>query len=306
MAQAPTPVKLTEPPLPEPRYSYGGDEFLFCELDVAMSFRANFKALAICRELEQRALPGIVEIAQANASYVIRYDPDDIAPQRLLAELQEIHEHADPEALSFRTRVFDIPAFYNDPWTHEILIRFRERHQEPTSTDIQYATHINGYKSVDEFIAAHSGSPWFVSMVGFVAGLPFLFQLVERARQIEVPKYLRPRTDTPKLTIGHGGCFGCIYSVRGAGGYQMLGITPAPIFDPAQGLPYFKDFMCLFRPGDIIKFKAIDRESYDGALKQVETGTFNLRIRPVAFAMKKFLDDPVGYNHQLEEVLYGN
>jgi len=59
-------------------------------------------------------------------------------------------------------------------------------------------------------------------MVGFVAGLPFLYQMVERSRQIEAPKYLRPRTDTPKLTIGHGGCFSCIYSVRGAGGYQML------------------------------------------------------------------------------------
>ena len=71
-------------------------------------------------------------------------------------------------------------------------------------------------------------------MVGFVAGLPFLYQMVERRRQIEVPKYLSPRTDTPKLTLGHGGCFSCIYSVRGAGGYQMFGVTPAPIFDPAQ------------------------------------------------------------------------
>ena len=38
----------------------------------------------------------------------------------------------------------------------------------------------------------------------------------------------------------HGGCFSCIYSVRGAGGYQMFGITPAPIFDPAQRVPYLK------------------------------------------------------------------
>ena len=99
----------------------------------------------------------------------------------------------------------------------------------------------------------------------FVAGLPFLFQMVERERQIEVPKYLRPRTDTPKLTIGHGGCFSCIYSVRGAGGYQMFGITPAPIFDPAQRVPYLKDFMVFFRPGDIVKFKPIDRAAYDRA-----------------------------------------
>ena len=99
------------------------------------------------------------------------------------------------------------------------------------------------------FVAAHAGSPWFVSMVGFVAGLPFMYQMVERERQIEVPKYLRPRTDTPKLTVGHGGCFGCIYSVRGAGGYQMFGITPMPIYDPKQEIGYLREFMTFFRPG---------------------------------------------------------
>ena len=74
------------------------------------------------------------------------------------------------------------------------------------------------------------------------------------------PKYLRPRTDTPKLTVGHGGCFGCIYSVRGAGGYQMFGITPMPIYDPEQEISYLQDFMILFKPGDIVKLKPIDRD----------------------------------------------
>ncbi len=119
-----------------------------------------------------------------------------------------------------------MPVFYDDPWTRETLMRFRERHQDPGATDLEYTARINGYPDVPSLIAAHAGSPWFVSMVGFVAGLPFLYQMVERDKQIQAPKYLRPRTDTPKLTIGHGGCFGAIYSVRGAGGYQMFGITP--------------------------------------------------------------------------------
>ena len=111
--------------------------------------------------------------------------------------------------LRLDTRVIQVPVLYNDPWTHETLMRFRERHQDPKSTDIEYAARINDLGGIDGFIKAHSGSPWFVSMVGFVAGLPFLYQMVDRKRQIEVPKYLRPRTDTPKLTVGHGGCFGC-------------------------------------------------------------------------------------------------
>ena len=288
------------------RYSFGADEHIFVELSEEMSLEAFFKGMAITTALTKKKVPGVTEICPANASYQVKFDPDVTHPNEMMKLLQQLESDMGSVELELNTRIIEVPVLYNDPWTRETLMRFRERHQEPTSTDIEYATRINHFKSLDEFIVAHSGSPWFVSMVGFVAGLPFLFQLVERARQIEVPKYLRPRTDTPKLTIGHGGCFGCIYSVRGAGGYQMFGITPAPIFDPAQALPYFKDFMCLFRPGDIVKFKPIDREAYDSALKQVETGTFNLRVRPVAFTMKKFLADPAGYNHQLEEVLYGN
>ncbi len=288
------------------RYSFGGDEHVFAEIGEEMSLEAFFKGMAICTALEKRRIPGVSEICPSNASYLVRFDPDVIHPDKMLGTLKEIEAEIGDAELDLATRVIEIPVLYNDPWTHETLMRFRERHQDPNSTDLEYGARINGYKSVDEFIAAHSGAPWFVSMVGFVAGLPFLFQMVEREKQIEVPKYLRPRTDTPKLTVGHGGCFTAIYSVRGAGGYQLFGITPAPIYDPAQGLPYLKDFMVFFRPGDIVKWKSITREEYDRDVKAVEAGTFDLTVRPVTFSLKAFHADPGGYSRQLVEVLHGH
>lgn len=288
------------------RYSFGGDEHVFAEIGEEMSLEAFFKGMAICTELEKRRIAGVSEICPSNASYLVRFDPDVIHPDKMLGTLKEIEAEIGDAELELATRVIEIPVFYNDPWTHETLMRFRERHQDPNSTDLEYGARINGYKSVDEFIAAHSGAPWFVSMVGFVAGLPFLFQMVEREKQIEVPKYLRPRTDTPKLTVGHGGCFTAIYSVRGAGGYQLFGITPAPIYDPAQGLPYLKDFMVFFRPGDIVKWKPITRAEYDRDVKAVEAGTFDLTVRPVTFSLKAFHADPGGYSRQLVEVLHGH
>ncbi|MGB6541724.1 MAG: allophanate hydrolase subunit 1 [Xanthobacteraceae bacterium] len=290
----------------EIRYSFGGDEHIFAEIDEEMSLEAFFKGMAVCTALEKRRIPGISEICPSNASYLVRFDPDVIPAEKMLSTLKEIEAQIGSADLELPTRIIEIPVLYNDPWTRETLMRFRERHQDPKSTDIEYATRINGYGSVDEFVAAHSGAPWFVSMVGFVAGLPFLFQMAERKKQIEVPKYLRPRTDTPKLTVGHGGCFGCIYSVRGAGGYQMFGITPAPIYDPAQKLPYLKDFMVFFRPGDIVKWKPISHEEYDRDVKAVEAGTFNLTVRPVAFSLKAFLADPTAYSRRLVEVLHGH
>ncbi|MDB5785700.1 5-oxoprolinase subunit B family protein [Caballeronia mineralivorans] len=288
------------------RYTFGGDEFIFVEISEDMSLDAFFKGTAITRELQRRHVAGVTEICPANASYQVRYDPDVIAPETLLALLKEIDVEVGDAPLELETRIVEVPVLYNDPWTHETLMRFRERHQDPSSTDLEYAARINGLSTVDAFIAAHSGAPWFVSMVGFVAGLPFMFQMVERSRQLEVPKYLRPRTDTPKLTVGHGGCFGCIYSVRGAGGYQMFGVTPAPIFDPQQRLSYLREFMVFFKPGDIVKFKPIDRETYDRAVAEVETGTFELRVKPVRFVLSEFKRDPDAYNRSLAKVLHAD
>lgn len=292
------------------RYSFGGDEHLFVEISEDMSLPAFFKGMAICKELRRRVdageIAGVTEICPANAAYLVRFDPDLIVPDVLLAALKDIEAGLGDADLHMQTRIVEVPVLYNDPWTHETLMRFRERHQDPSSTDIEYAARINGHASVDAFIAAHSGAPWFVSMVGFVAGLPFLFQMVERERQIQVPKYLSPRTDTPRLTLGHGGCFSCIYSVRGAGGYQMFGVTPAPIFDPAQRLSYLKELMVFFRPGDIVKWKPIDRAEYDRLVAQVDAGTYTLRIEPVSFSLDEFLADPDGYNRQLLKVLHGH
>jgi urea carboxylase len=287
------------------RYTFGGDEHLFVECDESMSLEAFFKSLSMTTAVKQSGIRGVTEICPANASFQIKFDPDVIKPDDILREVQAIEAQAEKSEPVIRTRVVEIPVYYQDPWTHETLMRFRERHQDPKATDLEYAARVNNFATVDDFIAAHSGAPWFVSMVGFVAGLPFMYQMVDRPRQLQVPKYLRPRTDTPKLTVGYGGCFACIYSVRGAGGYQMFGITPMPIFDPEQKTSYLKDFMVFFRPGDIVKFKAIGREEYDQAVADVESGKFMPAMSDVTFDLREFQKDIDGYNAKLEGAVHG-
>ena len=288
------------------RYSFGGDEHVFVEVDEEMSLEAFFVSLSLTNAVRESRIKGVTEICPANASLQIKFDPDVIKPDDMMAEIKSLEAAAEKSDPVIATRIIEIPVFYNDPWTRETLMRFRERHQDPKSTDIEYGARINGYADVDAFVAAHAGSPWFVSMVGFVAGLPFTYQLVERAKQIQVPKYLRPRTDTPKLTIGHGGCFGCIYSVRGAGGYQMFGITPMPIYDPKLEISYLREFMIFFKPGDIIKFKPVDRAEYDHDVAEVEAGRFHPLIKPVTFALEEFHKNPAAYNAKLLEALHGH
>ncbi len=216
------------------RYTLGGDEHLFVELSESMQLDAFFRSILITQELAardarrrhrdlpgQRLLPGPLRPRRARGRADSRAAPGHRGQPR-----------RDRRAAD--TRIVEIPVLYNDPWTHETLMRFRERHQDPDSTDLEYAARINGYPDIDAFIEAHSGTPWFVTMVGFVAGTA-----------LHVPDGRAGPTDpgpqVPQAADRHPEAHGrvrrlllCIYSVRGAGGYQMFGVTPVPIYDPDQ------------------------------------------------------------------------
>lgn len=288
------------------RYTHGGDEHIFVEIGDEMSLDAFFTSLSITGSVRAANIKGVTEICPANASFQIKYDPDVISAKRLERQIREFEADAEKATPILKTRVIEVPVYYQDPWTYETLMRFRDRHQDSEATDIAYAARINGYASVDDFIQAHSGAPWFVSMVGFVAGLPFLYQMVERKKQIQVPKYVRPRTDTPKQTVGYGGCFSCIYSVRGAGGYQMFGITPMPIYDPTQKISYLKEFMVFFRPGDIVWWRSVNREEYDAILADVKENRYEPKMRDFVFSLTDFSRDIDGYNKKIKGALYGD
>jgi len=293
--------EITPKELPEPRYEYGADDHVFVELAEEMSFTANFKAMAITQQVAERDIDGIIENCPANASYMLRIDPGVIHPDEVIAELKEIEAATDIENYEWETRVIDVPVLFEDPWTHETLMEFRDRHQDPDGTDLEYSAQLNGFDDVESFLDAFVSAPHMVTMVGFVPGLPWCFQMVPRDQQLEVPKYVEPRTDTPSRAVGFGGAFSVIYPVQGAGGYQLYGRTPIEVLDVDQQLSDFSDSMVLPNPGDILNYRRIDREEYDAIREEVEAGTYEYTTEQVTFSTDEFFESPLEYNDQLTE-----
>ena len=288
------------------RYSWGGDEFLFVEIDESMSLEGYFLVGTLAAAVAAEGIPGITDICPTNASLLLRYDPDVTSPHVLQDKIQELETGV--RATSSQTsqaRVFEVPVWYDDPFTSEVGQRFRANHQTPDKTDLDFAAEVNNLAGAQEFIDRHHGTPWMVTAVGFVAALPFMYQMTPRSSQLEVPKYLSPRTDTPALTVGHGGCFSVIYSVQGAGGYQMFGIAAAPVFAPNSALADFQDSMVLFRSGDIVKFKPIAEDEYRVIQKQCEEGSFRYKRTEVQFDLAAWTADPDHYNTAIMEALDG-
>ena len=81
--------RSVETELPQARYSYGGDEYVFVELAEAMSLKVNFRAMAITNRLREEDIPGVTDICPSNASYMIRIDPDELHPDDLISRLKD-------------------------------------------------------------------------------------------------------------------------------------------------------------------------------------------------------------------------
>ena len=72
------------------RFSFGGDEHIFAEVDEAMSLEAFFKSLFITNAVRDAKIKGVTEICPANASYQVKFDPDLIKPDDMLVELKRL------------------------------------------------------------------------------------------------------------------------------------------------------------------------------------------------------------------------
>jgi urea carboxylase len=287
------------------RYVYGGDEFIFVELSEDMRLESYFMAQAITTQLKARNLEGIIDICPASASYLVRIQPELVHPDRVIAELKEIAKRIKNfDDIQITSRIVDVPVLFDDPWTNEAQQKFRDRHQDPSSTDFEFAMRINGYANKEDFIAALTESPYLMLMLAFIPGLCNTYQLVDKDRQLQAPKYVRPRTYTPERSFGMGGALTCIYPVESAGGYQLLGRAAAPVLDTAQKLPDFKDSMVFPRQGDIYRYRSITMDEYEQIRKEVESGNFKYLCKEITYSPNDVLHHLQTFSEQVIGRLY--
>lgn len=283
----------------ESRYEYGGDEYIFVEFDMELSLETNFKVLSVCQEIERQCVPGVIEVCPAITSYLVHYRPEEIHPRRLVQHLREL-EHKAQQIHSLPSRLVDIPVLYDDPWTKECAKRFSDRHQDPSVTNLEFLMRINGFSTKEEFVAVHSGTQYWVVAIGFVPGTAAAYQMVRRDRAIQAPKYVRPRTDTPERAVSHGGVCLAIYPVRGPGGYQLMGMTPVPLYDPNPKLVDLRERYILAQAADRWKLRPIEMDEFQAIRDEVEAATYRYKIVKQEFKPAEYFQDPDGYLKRLQ------
>ena len=256
-----------------PDFRPGGDRNILVYMGDEMSFDLNFLVHTYAARIREAEIDGLVELIPELASLLISYDPERIGYADLVRELTDIRSTIGAlSGLELRSRLFNVPVLYFDPWTEACIDDYRAKiaDKEP---DPEMVIRLNGLKDRRELVRVHSGTEYWVAALGFWPGLASLMPLDPRCR-LAAPKYNPPRTWTPKGTVGMGGSVSCVYPDRTPGGYQIFGISPMPIWDPAQRLQAFRDSLALFQPGDRVRFVPIDREEHDAITAKVEDGSY--------------------------------
>jgi inhibitor of KinA len=213
------------------------------------------EVLRAFQQLQNAAIPGIVELAPAYTSIGVFFDPIAIAkhstrpdqPFEWLPErVREVLAAGTERGRRGKTRKSDV-----------------RRVEIPVCYDLEFAADLEDVArhariSTKEVVDLHTGAEYRVACIGFVPGFPFLTGL---PKNLATPRRDTPRKEIPPGSVGIGGSQTGIYPLRSPGGWNLIGRTPLQLFDPIKNPP------ALLRAGDRVRFRAITREEFD-SLKQ--------------------------------------
>ncbi len=257
----------------QPKFMPGGDRYALIEFGNEMNLELNFMAQGLATAIEQSKTKGVVETAPCFASMLVHYDPDAIDFADLKKEMMAlISSLGSSDDIELDSRLFYFPTVYLDPWTKECIddycAKITKKEYDPA-----FIARLNGLADANQFARVHSGTEYWVSALGFWPGLPFMMALDPRC-VLTAPKYNPPRTWTPQGTVGMGGASTAIYPVATPGGYQIFARIPVPIWDTEKRFPQFENSICLFKPGDRVKFVPVGVEEFNDVEAKVKAGTY--------------------------------
>ena len=98
--------------------------------------------------------------------------------------------------------------------------------------------------STSEVVGWHSGRDYDAWFLGFVPGFAYLGEVDER---IAAPRRAIPRTKVPAGSVGIAGRQTGVYPRSTPGGWNLIGLTDAVMFDASSGTS-------LIEPGDRVRF----------------------------------------------------
>ena len=215
-----------------------GDCGIVCDFGDEVSQKINTEVIKLFHHIRQqtseRNLEGILNCTPSYNKLIINFDLKKINATKILDFLKSI----DFSELNLSQN--------KKNWTIPICYDF--------AMDLENMSKVLKIDK-DEIINIHSKTVFFIYMIGFVPGHPFMGDLDSK---LFLNRLKTPRVKIPPGSVGIVEKFCNIYPYESPGGWNIIGRTPIKLFNKKD-----ESNPSLLSPGDSVKFKLVSKKEFE-------------------------------------------
>ncbi|WP_204796758.1 5-oxoprolinase subunit PxpB [Oceanisphaera litoralis] len=222
---------------PQPRLENAGMDAWLIRLFDTIDERNMTWITALVRACEQSLGEQLVDLVPSYTTVLVQFDPLRLDHGEARRLLQQLLAELEPDADDNAAPVKELPVWYH-PSVGPDMARLEQR----TGLD------------ADRLIELHSEHEYRVFALGFAPGFAFMGTLPE---QLALPRLDSPRPRVPAGSVAIAGRQTAAYPNASPGGWNLLGRTPATLFDPRS-----RD-LSLLRVGDRVRFVPVSQAEFE-------------------------------------------
>lgn len=213
-----------------------GDRGIAAVVEAATPDERMARVRGLARAIHAAAMAGVSDVVPSPGRVTVVYDPlatDSVAVRRAIEEIDArgvTRGSAEPGA------AHAIPVCYGGD----------------LGPDLEEVCGIHAI-DLDRMVDLHTGTDYVVEAIGFLPGFAYLAGL---PATLATPRRATPRRVVPAGSVGIGGGQTGAYPFASPGGWNLIGHTPARLFDQNRTQP------ALFAVGDRVRFVPIDQAEH--------------------------------------------
>ena len=213
-----------------------GDCGIICDFGDEVNKETNKEVIQLFNfikdSVKTKKIKGILNYTPSYNKLIINFELGKIKSKKIIDFIK--NSDYSKTIFSQKNKIIEIPICYDEEFALDL-----NRMEEKTKLNFR------------EIVKEHLNTDFFVYMIGFVPGQPFLGDINRNL--------YHDRLDTPRIKINKGSVgivekFCTIYTFESPGGWNIIGKTPLDLFD------INKKKTSILSPGDTVKFKSITKK----------------------------------------------
>ncbi|GAA3551594.1 5-oxoprolinase subunit PxpB [Zobellella aerophila] len=191
---------------------------------------------ALVEACEQALGDNLIDIVPSYTTVLVHYDPLQLDSQQAADLLRSLLAGLTTKDMEATAAVKELPVWYDPSVGPELALL-----QQHTGFDLQH------------IIRLHSEHRYRVFALGFAPGFAFMGSL---PAELELPRLSTPRKRVPAGSVALAGRQTSAYPQASPGGWNLIGRTPARLFDPDSRE------LSLLQVGDRVRFVPVDKDEF--------------------------------------------